>query len=136
MITIDLERDTPSVLAEYVAEYSPKIIGLRGTDQQVDDVCNHFRCYRSKGQAYDDPGDYILDHTVTQYIIDPEGKTVGYFLSNRGLEERVPIFLDHVERYKEKKLADAAAAVEQEQSELTVLEKVRQFFGVSASPAT
>ena len=35
MITIDLERDTPEVLAEYVAEYSPKIIGLRGTEQQV-----------------------------------------------------------------------------------------------------
>ena len=30
MITIDLERDTPEVLAEYIAEYSPKIIGLRG----------------------------------------------------------------------------------------------------------
>ena len=106
MITIDLERDTPEVLEEYVAEYSPKIVGLLGTEEQVDNACNAYRCYRSKGQAYDDPNDYILDHTVTQYVINPDGKTVGYFMSNRGLEERVAILLGHVDRYNECKKSE------------------------------
>ncbi|KAL5252730.1 hypothetical protein ACHWQZ_G015479 [Mnemiopsis leidyi] len=132
MITIDLERDTPEVLAEYVAEYSPKIIGLRGTEQQIDNVCNHFRCYRSKGQAYDDPQDYILDHTVTQYIINPEGKTVGYFMSNRNLEERVPIFLDHVQKYNEHKAAMSA----KENVQPSILDSVKQLIGLSSSPAS
>ena len=99
MITIDLERDTPEVLDEYISDYNPKIIGLRGSEEQLDNVCNAYRCYRSKGQSYDDPNDYILDHTVTQYLIDPDGKTVGYFLSNRDLEARVPILLEYVKKY-------------------------------------
>jgi len=135
MITIDLERDTPEVLAEYVAEYSPKIIGLRGTEQQIDDVCNHYRCYRSKGQAYDDPHDYILDHTVTQYIINPEGKTVGYFMSNRTLEERVPIFLDHVKKYNENKKAEETQDnLKQEQP--SMFQTVKQYFGFDTAPVT
>ena len=109
MITIDLERDTPEVLEEYVNEYNPKIIGLLGTDQQIDDVCNAYRCYRSKGQSYDDPNDYILDHTVTQYLLNPDGKCVGYFMSNRGLEDRVKILLDHVENYNAADIASKAS---------------------------
>lgn len=119
MITIDLERDTAEVLEEYVQEYNSKIVGLRGTEQQIDDVCNLYRCYRSKGQAYDDPLDYILDHTVTQYLVNPEGKTVGYFMSNRSLEERIPILLDYVTKYNESK---------KPKEDPSIVEKVKQWF--------
>ena len=122
MITIDLERDTPDVLEEYVNEYNPKIIGLLGTEQQIDDVCNAYRCYRSKGQAYDDPNDYILDHTVTQYLINPNGKCVGYFMSNRGLDDRVKILLDHVTNY------DALNSVSD--SNNSIFSSLKQYLGL------
>ena len=116
----------------FIEGLQPIIFRYPGTEQQIDDVCNLFRCYRSKGQAYDDPQDYILDHTVTQYIINPEGKTVGYFMSNRDLDERVPIFLDHVQKYNEHK----AAILAEENAQPSILESVKQLIGLSPSPAS
>ena len=99
MVTIDPDRDTPEVIDEYLSDYHPKFLGLRGPEKNIDSMCKKFRVYRSKGQALDNPNDYILDHTVTQYLINPNGKVMGYFMRNREMQDRVETLREHFDNF-------------------------------------
>uniref|UniRef100_A0A4W2E566 Thioredoxin domain-containing protein n=1 Tax=Bos indicus x Bos taurus TaxID=30522 RepID=A0A4W2E566_BOBOX len=57
-ITIDPERDTKEAIANYVKEFSPKLIGLTGTKEEIDQVARAFRVYYSPGPK-DEDEDYI-----------------------------------------------------------------------------
>jgi len=74
-ITVDPERDTPSVLKDYVGAFEgANIIGLTGTQAQVDEAEAD---YRIRARRYDLPGgDYAMSHAATIDIMDPDGHFV------------------------------------------------------------
>jgi protein SCO1/2 len=47
-ITVDPERDTPEVMKEYTDLYDPRIIGLTGSQEQIDQAINSFKVYAAK----------------------------------------------------------------------------------------
>ncbi len=75
-VTLDPERDTPEVLAAYVAAFHPRLIGLTGSPEQIREVAHDYRVYYAKAESGD--GDYLIDHSAYIYLIGPDGRTLTY----------------------------------------------------------
>lgn len=78
-ITLDPERDTPERLAEYVASFHPKLVGLTGTAEQVREAAKAYRVYFKKTATGPGPEDYTLDHASILYLMGPDGDFVAHF---------------------------------------------------------
>src|SRR4051794_5492753 len=75
-ITCDPARDTPGVLKEYLAEFHKDIIGLTGSWDAIKDVCKKYRVYFSTPANVKQGQDYLVDHSIYFYLMDPEGDFV------------------------------------------------------------
>lgn len=74
-ITVDRERDTPEVLANYLSAFDPRIIGLTGTEAQVEAATKAFKVYRAKVPLED--GGYTMDHSAIVLLLNDAGEFVG-----------------------------------------------------------
>ena len=73
-ISIDPERDTPQVVGQFSAAFSPRLIGLTGTPQQVGAAAKAFAAYYSKGK--ETAGGYLMDHSRIAYLMGPDGAPI------------------------------------------------------------
>jgi protein SCO1/2 len=75
-VTVDPERDTQKVVAEYLTAFDPRMIGLTGSRPAIDKALGAFRIYSRKVPA--ETGDnYTMDHNASVYMFDAEGRFVG-----------------------------------------------------------
>ena len=85
-ITIDPERDTPEVLADYVVHFHPRLIGLTGSPEEIAAVAKGFRVFAQKGDERGE-NDYLMDHTSAFILMDPEGRFIRLFTHGTPPEE-------------------------------------------------
>ena len=78
-ITIDPVRDTPQVLKDYVGNFSPRLVGLTGTDKDIADVAGKYRVYYEKASASKNTSDYLMDHSTILYLMRPDGTFLKHF---------------------------------------------------------
>ncbi|MGL4441169.1 MAG: SCO family protein [Bosea sp. (in: a-proteobacteria)] len=76
-ITVDPERDTPAILKSYLSSFDPRIVGLTGTQAEIDAAVKAYRAYYKRVPTSN--GDYTMDHTAIVYLMDKRGQFVGTF---------------------------------------------------------
>jgi protein SCO1/2 len=74
-ISVDPQRDTPKVMANYLSNtaFPHRTLGLTGTTQQVAQAAGAYHVYFQK--AGDGP-DYQINHSTITYLMSPSGEFV------------------------------------------------------------
>lgn len=101
-ITCDPARDTPAVLGTYLQEFHKDIIGLTGTWEQIKSVCKSYRVYFSTPEGVQKGQDYLVDHSIYFYLMDPEGDFVEAIGRQHSPEAAAAIIRGHVGDWKGK----------------------------------
>jgi protein SCO1/2 len=81
-ISIDPERDTSEVVGEFAAAFSPDIVGLTGTPEQIDAAAKAFKVFYEKGEAQPGGG-YLVDHSNVVYLFGPDGAPIATLPTDR-----------------------------------------------------
>lgn len=89
-VTLDPDRDTRQVLAQYVPPFDPTFIGLSGTRDETAAAAKDFKVFYQKVPGKTETS-YTLDHTAGSYVFDTEGR-VRLFLRHAGAVD--PIVAD------------------------------------------
>lgn len=84
-ITLDPERDTPAVVGEFAAAFSPDIVGLTGTPDQIAQTAKTFKVFYQKGEATPGGG-YLVDHSNVTYLFGPEGQPLATLPTDKGAD--------------------------------------------------
>ena len=92
-ISVDPARDTVSQVARYVSEFHPRLIGLTGDYATLKATCKAYRVYFSTPPNAKPTDDYLVDHSIFFYFMDPNGQFVDAF-------GKVSTVSDVVERVK------------------------------------
>jgi protein SCO1 len=78
-ISLDPKRDTPEKVKEYLSDFSPRILGLTGTMDEVEQAARQYRVYFAvPDEQVMSESDYLVDHSIIMYLMDPEGKFNDY----------------------------------------------------------
>jgi protein SCO1/2 len=83
-ITIDPARDTPARVGEFTAAFSPRLLGLTGSQEQVDGAVRAFKAVAQRGE--DVTGGYLMDHSRMAYLMAPDGKPLAALPIDKGPE--------------------------------------------------
>ena len=100
-ITVDPERDTVPVLKKYLTNFHPKIIGLTGTNEEIDLVKKKYKIFSKKimdkekkkhnGNHHGDHdnGGYSVNHTTIIYLMDKKGLYITHFSPETSSSEMI-----------------------------------------------
>ncbi len=72
-ITVDPTRDKPDLMKNYLSFFDKRIIGLTGSQEQIEKVANQYHVYYS----YQDKGkknNYTVNHTANIYFLNKNNK--------------------------------------------------------------
>ena len=72
MVSVDPERDTPELLAEYMTHFHPSFLGVTGTSKEIAQVAALYGIFYEAHEGTAATG-YLVDHTATVMVIDQDG---------------------------------------------------------------
>lgn len=81
-VSVDPARDTPPRVGEFAAAFSPRLLGLTGSEANVAKAAKVFAVWYAKGEQT--PGGYLVNHTRIAYLMDPDGKPLVVLATDKG----------------------------------------------------
>jgi protein SCO1/2 len=76
-VTVDPQRDTPAVLAQYLAAFGPDFVGLRAAPGALAPLLHDLGAYVEQRAL--PAGQYGIDHSSTLYLLDGRARLVAVF---------------------------------------------------------
>src|SRR5690606_28507333 len=73
-ITVDPARDSPEAVGEFAAAFSPRLLGLTGTSEPVEQAAKAFAIYYAKGP--ETAGGYLMNHQSTAFLMGRKGEPI------------------------------------------------------------
>ena len=87
-VTIDPERDTPALLANYVPAFHPSFLGLVGSPEATAKMAKDFKVFYQKV-----PGktatSYTIDHSAGSFVFDRDGRVRLFVKHAQGVDALV-----------------------------------------------
>jgi protein SCO1/2 len=77
-VTVDPERDTPEQLHDYVTYFNSDFTGVGGTPGQIAQLTGDIGIVSIRGEE-NTPGNYLVDHTASVLLLDPEGRLISIY---------------------------------------------------------
>jgi len=84
-VTVDPDRDSGELLAQYVPAFNPTFVGLRGDADATARTAKEFKILYQK-QPGRTPDTYTVDHSAGTFIFDPQGKLRLYVSYGQGAD--------------------------------------------------
>jgi cytochrome oxidase Cu insertion factor (SCO1/SenC/PrrC family) len=94
-VTVDPNRDTPAHLADYVPFFHSRLLGLTGDAAQIRDAARFYRVYYAK-VAIEGAAEYTVDHSGFIYLMDRDGKYLGFFPPGTSSDRMVEVIKAHL----------------------------------------
>ena len=96
LITVDPQRDTPELLAQYVSlnGFPENLVGLTGTDEQIEAVAKTWAVYYQRSGEADE--DYDMDHSTIIFLMAANGEFVTGFSHNDSPELIASCLTNHL----------------------------------------
>jgi len=69
-VTVDPERDTPEVLADYVGWLDGKVTAVTGTRAEIDKIT---AAWKVLGERVGEGDDYTVNHTASVFLVNAQG---------------------------------------------------------------
>ncbi|KRE06733.1 hypothetical protein ASE63_23805 [Bosea sp. Root381] len=94
LITVDPERDTPEQLALYLQSFDPKVVGLTGSQEQVETALKAYKAYAKKIPTDDG---YTMDHSASVYLMKADGSfrtMIDYHEDDKSALAKIRMVLD------------------------------------------
>lgn len=91
-VTVDPARDSLQRLAEFTKIFHPRLIGLRGSQKQTEDMVFKYRGYFRK---VDNEKNYLMDHSDVIYLMDKQGKYLTHFSGAMNID----LMANHIGRF-------------------------------------
>lgn len=95
-ITIDPSRDDKKRVREYVREFHPDMVGLTGSEKACEDAARKYRVYYRKTGDEKATSDYLVDHSIITYLMNPDGDFVTFYGKNTTEKEVAESVYGHV----------------------------------------
>ncbi len=76
-VSVDPERDTPEVIARYVAHFDPALVGATGARPEVERFTAGLGLAQVRNPGVGD--EYTVDHSTAFVLVNPDAQLAGYF---------------------------------------------------------
>ncbi|MDH3693433.1 MAG: SCO family protein [Gammaproteobacteria bacterium] len=100
-LSVDPQRDKPERLAEYMRYFNAAFHGATGSEQQLENITRQLSVVYIPPKPEDGETDYIVDHSSSIILIDPDASAHAVFSAPHSPENIVDGFRKIINRWQQ-----------------------------------